>query len=93
MALYRGVGDGVNKVKKDDRLVPGFIRVSSGGYSGLVKADTVKEAFKLFVTEHKPKQLGQLVEFYGLSIDDPEHTSYGSCQRFLEDLGWWAGKL
>jgi len=74
---------------KDSQLKPGFIRVSSGGYSMSVEADTVQQAFELFLNLRKPKQLGLIAEFYGLGIDDPEHLAYGSCQRFLEKMGRW----
>ena len=69
--------------------VPGFMRVSSGGYRAVVKATSVKKAFALFLKAAQPKQLGFIAEFYGLSIDDPEHLAYASCQRLLEGMGRW----
>jgi hypothetical protein len=71
-------------------LKPGIIRVSSGGLHKNIKASTPFEAFKIFIEKYKPKSLGQLVEFKGLVIDDPEHICYSSTQRLLEKMGKWS---
>jgi len=63
------------------------VMVSSGGYSAIVKIRSIRElvrAFRLFIEQANPRQLGEIASISGPELDD---TYYLSTRRALKTLG------
>lgn len=63
--------------------------VSSGGYRGYVTAETPDAAFKAFLDQQNPEQLGLIASFVDIADQDPENVLYASTERLLRDMGQW----
>lgn len=62
------------------------VMVSSGGYSAIVKIRSIRElvkAFRLFIEQANPRQLGEIASISGPELDD---TYYLSTRRALKKL-------
>lgn len=63
--------------------------VQSGGYTGVVTADTYEKAFAIFLEQTDPEKLGLLVSFMSVDDPDPDNVCYGSTERYLKELNMW----
>lgn len=62
------------------------IQVSTGGLSRRVTADSMDEAFQVFLDKYQPKALGEIVRFASKDLDD---VYYMSTRKWLIKHGKW----